>query len=157
MLKHGLYIFKYGRLKISACNNFIHSITLTDEHFNYEESILIKEAKTQLDDFFNVQRFHFDLPLKIYGTNFQKMVWEEALKIHYGETVNYSDIAKRINNPNSIRAVGGALKKNPFLIVIPCHRVVSKNNGISGYVGGKNLKKWLIDLEKKSYYNLIFE
>ena len=150
MLKHYVFEFKCGRLKICACNEFVHSISLTNQRITYEENDLIKKTKAQLHEFFNAQRFSFDLPLNICGTNFQKKVWKETAKIAYGETLTYSDIANNINNPKSIRAIGGALNKNPFLIIIPCHRVISKNNGISGYVGGVNLKKWLIELEKKS-------
>ena len=91
------------------------------------ETKLIKEIKTQLDEYFFGKRKVFDIKLKPIGTDFQKRVWYELQKIPYGETMSYSEIALAIGNKNAQRAVGSACNKNPIMIIISCHRVISKN------------------------------
>lgn len=93
-------------------------------------------------------RKSFDLPLHIKGTEFQKKVWNALLEIPYGETRSYQDIAIRIGNPKAVRAVGGACNRNPIGIIIPCHRVVGKNGSLTGYAGGLDYKKMLLEHEK---------
>lgn len=83
------------------------------------------------------------------ATEFQKAVWKETMKIPYGQTRTYKEIAKRIGKPKSYRAVGNALGVNPLLVIIPCHRVISSNGSLGGFSGGLKLKKFLLDLEKK--------
>ena len=87
------------------------------------------------------------LPLDIYGTDFQKSVWGALLKIPYGETVTYSDIANEITNPTAIRATGTAIGRNPISIIIPCHRVVNKSGGKMNYLWGADVKKTLQTIE----------
>ena len=82
------------------------------------------------------------------GTAFQMKVWQELLKIPYGDTVSYSEIAERIGCPEGARAVGGAVHNNPLWIIVPCHRVVGKNGKLTGYAGGTEMKKTLLELEK---------
>ena len=89
-----------------------------------------------------------DLPLDIYGTDFQKSVWQALLKIPYGETVTYSHIANSINNPTAIRATGSAIGRNPISIIIPCHRVINKSGGKMNYLWGVDVKTKLQELEK---------
>lgn len=84
------------------------------------------------------------------GTPFQRAVWEATMKIPSGETRTYGDIAKMIGHPRAARAVGSALKKNPRLIVIPCHRVVPASGGVGQYVGGVRRKRWLLRHERKN-------
>ncbi len=90
----------------------------------------------------------FDLPLNIKGTEFQKKVWNALLEIPYGETRSYQEIAIRIGNPKAVRAVGGACNRNPIGIIVPCHRVVGKNGSLTGYAGGLDYKKLLLEKEK---------
>jgi len=117
----------------------------TDKSDNKTE--LIKEIKTQLNEYFLGKRKKFDIKLNPKGTDFQKKVWQELQKIPYGETRNYSEIAAAAGNKNAQRAVGNACKKNPIMIIIPCHRVVSKNNNLGGYAYGSKIKQKLLNIE----------
>lgn len=90
---------------------------------------------------------NFHIPLKLSGTPFQKKIWSELTRIPFGETRSYQDIAKAVGSPFSSRAVGSACGKNPIPIVIPCHRVISKNGGLGGYSGGLEIKKTLLKIE----------
>lgn len=89
----------------------------------------------------------FHIPLRFSGTPFQKRVWSELVKIPFGETRSYQDIAKAVGSPSASRAVGSACGKNPIPIVVPCHRVIAKNGGLGGYSGGLELKKELLKIE----------
>jgi methylated-DNA-[protein]-cysteine S-methyltransferase len=109
---------------------------------------LIKEAARQLNEYFNGERKVFDLPLDLTGTSFQTKVWQELLKIPYGETKSYKDVAIAINNPKACRAVGMANNKNRIMIVVPCHRIIGSNKKLVGYAGGLKLKEQLLNLEK---------
>ncbi|MFA7032830.1 MAG: methylated-DNA--[protein]-cysteine S-methyltransferase [Bacilli bacterium] len=115
------------------------------------ETDVICEAMSQLRDYFIGRRRCFDLPLSCDGTDFQHSVWSEISKIPFGETVTYGELAERIGNPNSSRAVGTACGKNPIPIIVPCHRVVPSAGGIGSYGGGSALKKRLLDLEAEFF------
>ena len=109
---------------------------------------LLKEAKKQLNYYFEGKCKDLCLPLdKSIGTDFQKRVWLSLQRIPYGETRSYKDIAVSVDNPKGSRAVGGANNKNPFVLFVPCHRVVNKNGGLGGFGAGKKLKKWLLGME----------
>ena len=95
-----------------------------------------------------MKRKIFDIPIKLDGTEFQVKVWKELLKLPYGETCSYLDIAKKIGNPNASRAVGMANNKNKIQIIIPCHRVIGSNKKLIGYAGGIKVKEKLLKLEK---------
>ncbi|MFS8542144.1 MAG: methylated-DNA--[protein]-cysteine S-methyltransferase, partial [Tissierellales bacterium] len=101
----------------------------------------------QIIDYLNGKRKSFFLPLDLRGTDFQIKVWKELIKIPYGETRTYKDVAKNINVPKGYRAVGNALNKNPILIVIPCHRVIGSGGKLTGFRGGLELKAKLLALE----------
>jgi methylated-DNA-[protein]-cysteine S-methyltransferase len=101
----------------------------------------------QLTEYFNRKRKTFELPLEIIGTEFQKKVWDELIKIPYGETISYKELSLRIGNVKSIRAVGKANGSNPLPIVIPCHRVIGANGKLVGYGGGLDVKEKLLRLE----------
>lgn len=107
-------------------------------------------CKKQLTEYFDGQRQDFDIPLDFRGTEFQKLVWEELLRVRFSETTSYSDIATRIGRPNAQRAVGGANHHNPLPIIVPCHRVVGKRNSLVGYAFGLECKAWLLNHEKKN-------
>ena len=108
----------------------------------------IKTVKSQLDEYFLGERKIFDLKIRLVGTNFQKCVWQALQKIPYGETKSYSEIATTVGNKNAQRAVGSACNKNPVMIIIPCHRVISKNGNLGGFAYGNTLKQNLLALEK---------
>ena len=110
-------------------------------------SEVLEKAEAQLCEYFEGTRKVFDLPLKFGGTTFQNRVWRELSKIPYGETISYKTLAERIGNAKACRAVGMANNKNPIPIVIPCHRVVGANGSLTGYAGGLDIKKFLLELE----------
>lgn len=111
------------------------------------------EVTTQLDEYFQKERTTFDLPLEPPGTAFQKKVWRQLVKIPYGTTSSYGEIAQRIHNPKGCRAVGMANGKNPIPIIIPCHRVIGKNGTLTGFAAGLEIKQQLLDLEKRHPQN----
>jgi len=101
----------------------------------------------QLREYFERKRKAFDLPLEIIGTDFQKRVWKELLKIHYGGTISYKELALRLGNLKTIRAAARANGANPLPIIIPCHRVIGSNGKLVGYGGGLDVKEKLLELE----------
>ena len=107
------------------------------------------KAVKQVNEYFEGKRKTFDLPLKISGTEFQKAVWKKLQKIPYGQTRSYVNIAIQIGSAKSCRAVGTANKKNNFPILIPCHRVIKSTGETGGYAGGSEMKKFLLELEKR--------
>ena len=118
---------------------------------NYVEgsSDVIQMAKRQLDEYFLHQRCEFDIPLLFVGTDFQKKVWNELLKIPYGKTISYCDLAKRIGMPNAVRAVANANAVNAISIIAPCHRVIGSDGTLTGYGGGLERKRFLLELESR--------
>mgnify|MGYP003441345105 CR=1 FL=1 len=115
---------------------------------NSETPQVLVDCSIQLDEYFKGERHVFSFPYNFEGTEFQKKVWKELIKIPYGETRSYKEIAKAIGNENASRAVGNANNKNKLAIVIPCHRVIGKDGGLGGYSYGLNKKDYLLKLEK---------
>jgi O-6-methylguanine DNA methyltransferase len=105
------------------------------------------EVEKQLGEYFRGTRKTFDIALAPEGTDFQKRVWAELLRIPYGETISYMELAKRVGNPKSSRAVGGANGSNPIWLIVPCHRVIGSNGTLTGYAGGVGIKQALLELE----------
>lgn len=147
------YSSPIGSIKIDSDSLGITSITFLDYApeipGNNEYCIHIKNCITQLDEYFKGTRKHFSVNLHISGTPFREKVWKELLKIPYGHTCSYYDIANSIDNKNSVRAVGGANHHNKINIIIPCHRVIGKNGNLTGYGGGIWRKKWLLEHEQR--------
>lgn len=112
-----------------------------------KETDIIKETIKQLTEYFEGKRKDFTIQLEPLGTEFQKNVWNALLKIPYGETRSYKEIAEGINSPKACRAVGMANNKNPIPIIIPCHRVIGSSNKLVGYAGGLDIKRKLLELE----------
>lgn len=138
-----------GMLTIFSSGKGICRINFENENCDlhgYEEGadLYIEECLHQLDLYFKKELKEFDLKLDINGTEFQKSVWNELLKIPYGEVKTYGQIAKAIGKPNAARAVGQALNKNPIPIVIPCHRVIGADGSLTGFGGGIEVKKFLL-------------
>ena len=115
--------------------------------FEDSSSAVIEKAIVLLYEFFAGKRKKFDLPLLFVGTNFQKKVWNELLKIPYGKTVSYGEMASRIGMPRAVRAVANANGANAISIFVPCHRVIGSDGSLTGYGGGLAAKKKLLDLE----------
>jgi methylated-DNA-[protein]-cysteine S-methyltransferase len=107
-----------------------------------------RAAARQLDAYFAGELTTFDLPLATYGSKFQQRVWAALQTIPYGETESYGELAERIGSPGGARAVGLANGKNPIAIVLPCHRVVGSDGSLTGYGGGLDRKRQLLDLEQ---------
>ncbi|AHF16983.1 methylated-DNA--[protein]-cysteine S-methyltransferase [Niabella soli] len=108
---------------------------------------VLVRTEEQLAAYFAGKRQQFELPLKFIGTDFQKRVWELLLDIPFGQTISYGEMAKRVGDIKTVRAVGGALNKNPIPIIVPCHRVVGSDGKMVGFGGGVANKIYLLDLE----------
>jgi len=109
----------------------------------------LKECLKQVDEYFNGKRKEFTVRLILQGTEFQKKVWRELLKIPYGETASYKDIAVAMGREKAVRAVGNANRLNKIAVIIPCHRVIGSNGKLVGYGGGLWRKKWLLEHEQE--------
>lgn len=107
------------------------------------------EIARQLSEYFRGTRRSFDLTLAPEGSDFQKRVWAELVRIPFGETISYSELAQRIGFPGSARAVGRANAANPIWLIVPCHRVIGANGSLTGYAGGLNLKKRMLMWERE--------
>ena len=140
-----------GLIRIETSEKGICSLVFTDE-IEMEsdspemESLFIK----QLDEYFSRKRKSFDLPLDLKGTEFQKKVWNELLRIPFGKTVTYKDLSLKLGNLKAIRAVGAANGSNPVSIIVPCHRVIGSDGSLTGYAGGLWRKKWLLEHESSA-------
>ena len=108
---------------------------------------VLESAVCQLQEYFRGERQNFSLKLNPHGTDFQKKVWQQLLEIPFGKTLSYLNLSKRMENVKAIRAVAAANGKNPLWIVIPCHRVIGSDGSLTGYAGGLDRKKWLLDHE----------
>lgn len=106
------------------------------------------EIIEQLNEYFAGKRKEFTVPIDLYGTPFQVMVWQELLNIPYGQTRSYKDIAMAVDTPKAVRAIGGANHNNPIPIIVPCHRVIGSNGALVGYGGGLSIKEHLLQLEQ---------
>ena len=113
-----------------------------------ENATALREPIRQLRAYFASKLESFDLPLVPRGTPFQQKVWKQLLRIPYGETISYGELARQIGNPNASRAVGLANGSNPIPIIIPCHRVIGSNGKLTGYGGGLPIKEKLLALEQ---------
>ncbi|CAM3326422.1 Methylated-DNA--protein-cysteine methyltransferase [Flavobacterium longum] len=116
----------------------------------------LKEAASQLSEYFQGKRQEFTFKINPSGSEFQQNVWKELLKIPYGKTVSYMDITKKLGDVKAIRAVASANGKNPLWIVVPCHRVVGSDGSLTGYAGGLWRKKWLLEHENPSPQQSLF-
>lgn len=112
-----------------------------------EESEVIDQAVRELDEYFAGERRTFDLPLLFVGTEFQKAVWRELLNIPYGQTISYAELSRRVGRPQSVRAVANANGANSMSIIAPCHRVIGSDHSLTGYGGGIEAKRYLLELE----------
>lgn len=129
---------------------------IADQFSNYqllENQKLLAPYEKQLQEYLSGDRQIFEMPVDFLdrGTIFQREVWQALTEIPYGQTIAYSQIAERIKRPKAVRAVGGAVGKNPLSIVIPCHRVIGKDGSLTGYTGGMPMKKYLLTLENIPY------
>jgi len=113
-----------------------------------EDAAFFVEVIRQLNAYFAGELREFEIPLLMLGTDFQKRVWKALLTIPYGETMSYGELAKKIGEPKAVRAVGAANGQNPIPIIVPCHRVIGSDGSLTGFGGGLENKKKLLELEK---------
>jgi methylated-DNA-[protein]-cysteine S-methyltransferase len=143
-----------GSLKIMGTVEGITFVGFVNEKLPDINSIHpgLKDCIHQLDEYFKGKRKEFTVKLLLEGTEFQKRVWNQLIRIPYGETVSYKDVAEAIGNVKAVRAVGNANGSNNISIIIPCHRVIGNSGKLVGYGGGLDRKQWLLDHEAE-YYN----
>lgn len=130
-------------------DGYIKSIVFFDDDPGSSEavSLVVKKAYEEIKDYFENGLKEFTFHISQLGTHFQLAVWNELLKIPYGKTISYLQLAKNMGDPKKIRAVGNANGKNNIAIVVPCHRVIGSNNNLIGYAGGLWRKEWLLEHE----------
>lgn len=140
-----------GILKIVGAEQGVFGVHFVEKKIDPDPSIPLplKECCRQLYEYFVGDRKEFSIKLQLQGTIFQKKVWDQLMKIPYGKTASYKDIASAINNAKAVRAVGNANGSNNIAIIIPCHRVIAHDGTLGGYGGGLWKKEWLLDHEKK--------
>lgn len=131
----------------SQNDNRIKRLLGAGYEFSNHDHFAIQRARQELREYFSGERKSFDVPLLLVGTDFQKRVWQALMAISYGSTVSYMDIARRIGNPKSVRAVAQAIGSNPLSIFLPCHRVLGSDGTLTGYAGGVEAKSFLLQLE----------
>ncbi len=125
-------------------------IRFPQERAEVHRSPTLDKFRDQLSAYFDKRLQEFDLALEFWGTDFQKRVWTELLRVAYGEIISYGELARRLNKPpEASRAIGAANGANPLPIVVPCHRVVGHNGKLVGYGGGLETKAWLLSLEAR--------
>jgi methylated-DNA-[protein]-cysteine S-methyltransferase len=114
-----------------------------------EAAAVFASLAEQLDAYFRGDRRTFDVPLHLEGSTFQRQVWELLRHVRYGETVTYGELAAATGHPSAARAVASAVARNPISIVVPCHRVLGAGGTLTGYAGGLERKRWLLELESR--------
>lgn len=147
-----------GFIKIVGDEHGIASISILDSEETLTTLIpnSLKLCVKQLQEYFDGNRTAFDLKLNPKGTEFQKKVWKELVKIPYGKTVSYLDLAKKLGDAKAIRAVAAANGKNPLWIIVPCHRVIGSDGSLTGYAGGLHRKQWLLNHENPAKQQTLF-
>lgn len=144
-----------GKIGIEEKDGFIVKVHFgSDTSFKGEdikETAVINKAYIELNNYLKGDIKEFTIPLKVDGTEFMKEVWNGLLKIPYGETLSYKELGEKIGRPKAARAIGLACNKNPIPIFIPCHRIVGSNGDLTGYLGGLNIKKKLLEIEKNNH------
>ena len=137
-----------GNISAVADDHFLHLLTFSELDFPVGSSRILTRVEEELKLYFSGKLKNFTIPLRMEGTPFQKKVWSELLKIPYGKTTSYGEIARLIGKPKASRAVGSSNGKNPVVIIVPCHRVISKGS-LGGYSHGIKRKQWFLEHEQK--------
>lgn len=148
-----VYKFQFSYITMQYEEEVLLSLICTEKEVDASlEEIVISDFSNkvfkQIQEYLHGTRKNFDVNYKLSGTEFQLSVWRELLKIPYGETRTYKEIALAIGNDRAARAVGMANNRNPLHIIIPCHRVIGTNGSLTGYAGGIGMKEKLLKLEK---------
>ncbi|MEI5519131.1 methylated-DNA--[protein]-cysteine S-methyltransferase [Streptomyces brasiliscabiei] len=155
MKHHKVVDSPYGPLTLVADDGVLCGLYMTEqrhrppeESFGARDDTLFDETEEQLKAYFAGELTEFTVPLRLHGTPFQRTVWEQLVRIPYGETRSYGQLADALGNPKASRAVGLANGKNPVGIIVPCHRVVGSDGSLTGYGGGTERKRRLLDFER---------
>ena len=145
------YESEIGLIEIVGTEHAVLSVGFVEEKSKHSLEIhrCLEEYMEQIDEYFRGKRKEFSLNLQLQGTDFQKNVWNQLMKIPFGETVSYKDVAASIGNEKAVRAVGNANGKNRIAIIIPCHRVIGRSGKLVGYASGVWRKEWLLSHERK--------
>ena len=139
--------FRYRKMRKTIDDRIRKGLNV---NFVEHDDEILKKTREQLDEYLNGDRKEFDIPLLMVGTDFQKSVWDALMKIPYGKTASYLDIAKCINKEKAVRAVASANGANSLSLTIPCHRIIGSNGELVGYGGGVPVKKRLLKLEQNN-------
>lgn len=147
-----------GTAKIIGNSDGIVEVSVGDEEMPATENVPdeLRECMSQLQEYFNGERKEFSVKLNPSGTEFQKQVWSELLKIPFGQRITYMKQTLQMGSEKAIRAVAGANGKNPIWIIIPCHRVVGSDGSLTGYAGGLWRKQWLLEHESPTGQTSLF-
>ena len=155
MRQHTVVDSPYGPLTLVATDGVLSGLYMTgqrhrppEETFGQPDDTPFAEATEELRAYFAGELKDFSVRLHLHGTPFQRSVWEQLRRIPYGETRSYGELADALGNPKASRAVGLANGRNPLGIIVPCHRVVGANGGLTGYGGGLERKRRLLDFER---------
>jgi len=140
--------FRYRKMRDTVDNRLKKG--LSAQYIEKDDQVL-KETRKQLQEYFTMQRKEFDIPLLTIGSPFQKSVWEGLVKIPYGITNSYAQLAKNIHNEKAVRAVANANGANAIAIIIPCHRIIGSDGSLTGFGGGIPLKKKLLEIEQNLF------
>lgn len=144
------YLTKIGYITISENNGKVVGISFGNNSENLQtDSMILNNAYEEICQYLNGERKFFSFPYELTGTEFQKKVYNALLNIPYGEVRTYKEIAEEIGNPKACRAVGNANNRNPLPIIVPCHRVIGSDRSLTGYAGGLDMKKFLLNIEKE--------
>lgn len=146
-----------GATKIVGDANGISEISiLSDGKLATQIPKELQSCVSQLQEYFDGQRHHFDFKINPQGTEFQQKVWRELLNIPFGKTISYLELSKKLGDVKAIRAVASANGRNPLWIVVPCHRVIGTDGSLTGYAGGLWRKKWLLEHENPTTQQSLF-
>ena len=147
----------FGNIRLESREGCLSCLRFTDEQTDGEifDQVLLS-AKEQLEEYFAGKRKNFDMPIGLGGTDFQRKVWMEVAKIPFGQTTTYMKLSQKLGNPAAIRAVGAAIGANPILVILPCHRILGSDGSLTGYAGGLDRKKALLELEGHAFQGSLF-
>ncbi|UOB15930.1 methylated-DNA--[protein]-cysteine S-methyltransferase [Abyssalbus ytuae] len=147
-----------GIAKITGDENGISSVSILDTEEKESDVIPehLQDCVYQLQEYFDGKRQSFSLTLNPEGTDFQKRVWQALTEIPFGKTTSYLQLSKKLGDVKAIRAVASANGKNPFWIIVPCHRVIGADGSLTGYAGGLWRKKWLLEHENPPAQQSLF-
>ncbi|GAC1531005.1 MAG: methylated-DNA--[protein]-cysteine S-methyltransferase [Acidimicrobiales bacterium] len=156
MMTHTVVDSPVGPLTLVASDGVLSGLFMDDQRhrpdpsgFGERDGRSFAAISEQLDAYFDGTLDHFDVELAVLGTEWQRRVWAGLSAIPYGTTISYGELAARVGNPRASRAVGLANGRNPVGIIVPCHRVVGSSGSLTGYGGGLERKRWLLDHERK--------